>query len=404
MVTEARQRSDERHTLRLLVLAVFVTILDMRVVVPLLPEMARDLGETVAATGLVLTTYAFAFGVFQLGYGPLGDRIGRLRVIRWAFAGFVIGTALSGFAPSLRVLLIVRAITGATVAGLYPLTLAYIGDTVPYQERQAAVATLTSAVGAALALCLTVGGILGEFVSWRVLYWTFAAVGAVLWLAMRGRMVDRPRESRPNTGVLRQVARNYREVLRLRGARTLYAMVFVESALMFGGFLYVGAYLHERFAVGLLVVGLMLGGYGVAAFAAARVVGVTVRRIGERAMVVVGAMLMGGGFLIVELTPWLLLSIVGTFLMGVGFAFCHSTLQTIMTELAPKARGTALALHAFCTLVGQAIGAAVLARLLTWTDAYDATLLTCGLGLITFALVGGFVLPRKAVVPSHTTG
>ena len=43
-------------------------------------------------------------------------------------------------------------------------------------------------------------------------------------------------------------------------------------------------------------------------------------------------------------------------LIGFGFNSIHSTLQTKATELAPKARGTAVSLFAFFFFLGQSLG------------------------------------------------
>jgi putative Mn2+ efflux pump MntP len=47
-------------------------------------------------------------------------------------------------------------------------------------------------------------------------------------------------------------------------------------------------------------------------------------------------------------------------LLGVGFYMVHSAIQTRVTELVPQARGSAVALHAFCFFLGQSLGPVVL--------------------------------------------
>jgi predicted MFS family arabinose efflux permease len=42
--------------------------------------------------------------------------------------------------------------------------------------------------------------------------------------------------------------------------------------------------------------------------------------------------------------------------IGITFYMLHATLQTHGTQMAPEARGSALALFALCLFVGQAIG------------------------------------------------
>jgi len=42
-----------------------------------MPEIARDLGASVASVQLTLSAFAISFGILQLIYGPASDRIGR---------------------------------------------------------------------------------------------------------------------------------------------------------------------------------------------------------------------------------------------------------------------------------------------------------------------------------------
>ena len=48
-------------------------------------------------------------------------------------------------------------------------------------------------------------------------------------------------------------------------------------------------------------------------------------------------------------------------LSGVSFYMLHNTLQTHGTQMAPEARGAAMALFALCLFVGQAIGVPIAA-------------------------------------------
>ena len=50
----------------------------------MLPALAADFGRAPSDTAAVITAFALAYGLMQLVWGPLGDRIGKLRVIGWA--------------------------------------------------------------------------------------------------------------------------------------------------------------------------------------------------------------------------------------------------------------------------------------------------------------------------------
>ena len=68
------------------------------------------------------------------------------------------------------------------------------------------------------------------------------------------------------------------------------------------------------------------------------------------------------------------------FRSGFGFYMFHNTLQTRATEMAPKARGTAIAVFAFCLFMGQAGGVAVCGVAIRLLD-YGWTFVISGAGL-----------------------
>ncbi len=396
------KRGGGEALLGLLAAVIFMPMLDMRAAAPLLPAISRDLHESVAATGLIVTAYTLPYAAFQLAYGPLADRFGRLRVIAAAYAVFVVGTGLTSVAPSLSSMVLVRALTGAVAAAVYTQALAHIGDTVPYSRRIAAVGLLAGTGSVAQVLSVSVGGILGELFSWRVVYAIFGVLAAGTWLvlmrALRTISATPPvRVEVPAGRAVERLVGQYLHVLRVRGAGLLYGMVFVENFFLHGGFAYLGASLVTRFDASLLLVGLLLTGYGVGAFVVARAIGRMVPILGERGLVLVGGLTMSAGYGLALLAPDWPYGFPAAVLMGTGFTAAHTTLQTRMTDLDPRARGTALGLHSFHSLLGQAIGAAILGGILGLTGAYQPLLAACAAGLALFGLAGGLLMPSRPV-------
>jgi predicted MFS family arabinose efflux permease len=119
---------------------------------------------------------------------------------------------------------------------------------------------------------------------------------------------------------------------------------------------YLPAYLHLRHGLSLSASSALIALYAVGglvyAFTARRIVA----RYGEHRMVLSGGILMGLGFLILWLSPWWLTAGPDALMLGFGTYLFHNTLQTNATQMAPVARGTSVALFAFCLFGGQAIG------------------------------------------------
>jgi len=72
--------------LLLLAGAGFVSGASMRIAEPLLPVLAHDFGGSVRHASIVLAAFTFAYGAFQIVHGPLGDRVGKLRLVAVALA------------------------------------------------------------------------------------------------------------------------------------------------------------------------------------------------------------------------------------------------------------------------------------------------------------------------------
>jgi predicted MFS family arabinose efflux permease len=359
--------------------AAFLVSLDRSIFAPLLPAIARDLQTTIGIAGLAVTAYVLPYGFFQLFYGPVADRRGKIAVVRWAVLVFAAGTALCGLATGVPLLILLRAVTGACAAAVIPLSLAYIGDVVPYARRQGTVATLMGVTSLGTALSTAVGGLVGNFLSWRALFGAYGVLSLVVTAALflvPGAPPAAPAQSGAGAGWDR-----YRRVLRSDRARLLYVLVALEGLFVQGGFTYLGAYLETRFGLDYLAIGLLLALYGAATLLASRVLGRLLPRVREQGLIVGGGLLLSAGFLVLApLQDWRLFPL-AMVAMGVGFSFFHSTLQVRATELVPGLRGTAVALFAFSLFMGAGIGTAAMGWLASSGD-YTLLVLVCGGGML----------------------
>ncbi len=365
----------------LLYLLAFVVMADARVISTVLPQIARDLDTTVAGVGVAMTAYLLAYGVFQLAWGPLADRVGPMRVIAAVAIAFAPALALTAFVPSLEALVGMRLLAGAVAAAFFPLALATVGYLIPYEDRHQAVAMLLGAVAAGQVMGATLGGLMAEVIDWRAMFVVDGALMALLVVPLwRMRFATRAPE-RPQGSPFAA----HRKLLGSSRALVLYTAVLVEGALFFGGVAYLGALLRERYGLSYYAIGLILALDGVAILVTSRVVGRASRRLGENGLIFTGGLLMGGAFLfaLAVSTWWAVLPAVVA--LGIGFALCHSTFQIRATELAPAARGTAISLFAFSLFLGSGVGTAALGALIE-IEGYDALLAVCGIGLAVLGL------------------
>jgi predicted MFS family arabinose efflux permease len=349
-----------RVSLGILGAAAFMVIADMRVIDPLLHIIAEEFGASVGSAAVIVTAYNIPYGLFQLVYGPLGDRIGKLKVMTAAMILFALGTAACALVSSLTMLTLLRFLTGIAAAGIIPLSLAYIGDNFPYAERQTAIGHYLSAIVLGQILSGSLGGIFGEYLSWRDIFLLFGVVSigiaVALWRA--SRLVPDGGRTQGKLGLA--AFKPYQQLMSKPATRLVIMAVFIEGFFFFGGFAYIGAFLRDQYSLSYVAIGLMLSAFGLGGLIYSRSVRWLVHRFGESGLIRLGGWLICACYLSIAVFQNWLLFIAFNILMGLGFYMLHSTLQTKATELAPEARGTAVSLFVFSLFLGQGIGVAAL--------------------------------------------
>jgi predicted MFS family arabinose efflux permease len=381
----------------LLSAAAFASAATMRVADPLLPQVAAEFGTTAGAASVVATGFALSYGLFQVLYGPLGDRFGKYRIIALATFLSALTATAAAFAESLGMLGALRFLSGCTAAAIIPLSMAHIGDVVPYEHRQPVLARFLSGQILGVIGGQVFGGVLGEFMGWRGIFIAlgaiYLAIAALLGNELRSVRMAAPHAASGAPVRFRHLPAQFASLLRVRQVQTVLATVFVEGFLFFGGFAYFGAYFRHEFGISYVTVGGLLACFGIGGLLYAVAAKPIVARLGQRGMVLTGGLLLAASFVAVAQAPvWAAaLPVVAA---GTGFYLMHNTLQTNATQMAPHARGLAVSMFASLYFLGQAAGVA----LCGWAiDAvgYRAVFPLAGLALCALALAFRTTLPER---------
>jgi predicted MFS family arabinose efflux permease len=360
------EESQSRAIVRL-ALAAFSSAIALRICDPLLPKLATDFSVSTGQAAHVIAYFSVAYGLLQAFYGPLGDRYGKFRIITFATLASTIGTIGAVFSDSLQWLIISRIVSGATAAAIIPLSMAWIGDNVAYDQRQARLARFLTGQIMGMVVGQLLGGFFADTLGWRwafvVLAGLYVGIGSLLYGELRrNRDIDGPADASPLPAGERvqrpPLWHQFQSVIGISWARIVLGTVFLEGSLVFGAFAFVPAYLHLRFGLTLTGAGAIFGVYGLGGLSYTLVTRQLVARLGERGLAWGGGLMLSAAFLMFLLAPVWFWALPASFIAGLGFYMLHNTLQTNATQMAPASRGTAVSLFASCFFLGQAVGVA----------------------------------------------
>ena len=383
--------SHRPQGLWLISLAAFTSMASMRVCDPMLVALSTEFGVSVGEASRVVSAFAVAYGCLQLFYGPLGDRIGKLRVINGAVLACAVFSALTAVAFDFHWLVVSRALMGASAAGIIPLCMAWLGDQVSYERRQETLAQLMSATVTGMMAGQWFGGWAAESLGWRsafvVLSCMFATACALLFVRLGPLRRAAPVAAE---GSYWQQALSGLALLRVPRVRWVLTVTGIEGALAFGTLAFVPSQLVQHFGLSASWAGALMALYGIGGLAYSQLARRWLGWFGERGLARLGSSLVGLGLLLLAWTHHVAFAALGCLCAGLGFYMLHNTLQTQATQMAPHARGSAVTLFACMLFFGQSTGVLLTAQTVD-KGGLDWAYTACALGVV----VLGRVIARR---------
>jgi DHA1 family inner membrane transport protein len=178
----------ERSLLLLLAAIQFTHITDFMIMMPLGPQLMRDLSITPAQFGSLVSAYTISAGLVGLAAAPFMDRFDRRVLLLWTYAGFTVGTLACALSHSFTALFISRAVSGAFGGVSGALVLATASDIVPPIRRATGIAIVMTAFSVAAALGVPFGLFLAQSYEWEAPFFFLVAIAAVIWLLVFTKM------------------------------------------------------------------------------------------------------------------------------------------------------------------------------------------------------------------------
>ena len=365
----------------LFALAGFTTGSGMRMLDPLLPAIAAGFGVSVAQATAVVSGFVLPYGLVQLVAGPLGDRLGKVRIACFAVLLYGLGLVASAFAFDLTGLVLLRAWCGCFAGAVIPLLMAHIADSVPYAERQVAISRFLTGMVMAQLVTGPVSGVVAQYAGWRMPFLVLGvlalAVAGILGWRLGASLWRRPDEAARGRGMAA-----YLDLLNRRSGRWMMGVAFLDGFWLFGGaFPFVGSFLIEGFGRNAAEAGLIVAGFGLGAFAYTRAARRLLARHGEAGLLAIGGVAVAAALGVLAVAPGWPVVLAVQVALGLAFYMFHGVLQTQATEALPEARGTAVGAFALALFLGQSAGS-----------------LAFGLGLAVIGYRGAFAVAACGVL------
>lgn len=179
-----QQTFEPKHILLAVCCAQFLLPFMMAGVNAVLPPIGVDLNASARELGLITTLYALGLAIFHLTAGRMGDVWGRRRTFLCGMGIFAVSSIITGFAPNINTLLVIRFIQGAGAATFNASGLALLACTAPPAQRGQYIGFGGAAVYAGIACGPPLAGLITGTLGWRWLFFCTGIACATAFLLM----------------------------------------------------------------------------------------------------------------------------------------------------------------------------------------------------------------------------
>ncbi len=296
---------------------------------PALPEITQQLQATSTQTQLSLTAALIGLGLGQLFFGPLSDRIGRLKPLALSLLLFIFSSAMCALTRDINMLIVWRFLQGFAGAGGSVLSRSIARDKYQGTLLTQFFALLMTVNGIAPVLSPVLGGYVITAFDWRILFWTMAAIGGVL-LVMSLAIL---RETRPATAAHASRQRPGQPVLK---NRRFLRFCLIQAFMMAGLFSYIGSssfVMQSEYGMSAMQFSLLFGLNGIGLIIAAMIFSRLARRFSAESLLRGGLTLAVSCAAIMLLFAWLHLPVLAL----VGLFFTVSLMSGISTVAGAEA-------------------------------------------------------------------
>ncbi|WP_373416574.1 multidrug effflux MFS transporter [Psychrobacter sp. BF1] len=211
-----RVRSAELPVAWIMMLGLIVSVgpLSIDMYLPALPAMADSFGVSTAFMANSVPAYFIGLVFGQLFYGPLSDRIGRVKPLYFGMTLYIIASIICATTNNEYVLFAGRTVQalGACVGAV--VTRAAIRDRLTAKQTAKAFSIMILVMGLAPILAPSLGALFLRFFNWHSIFWFLAAFGALNLLLTKFFFFETLTEENRNVQPTKEVLSQYWDLLK----------------------------------------------------------------------------------------------------------------------------------------------------------------------------------------------
>ncbi|MBI5258401.1 MAG: multidrug effflux MFS transporter [Burkholderiales bacterium] len=221
----ARERPSALLAAVMLALLLGLQPLTTDLMLPALPLLATDLAAPMAPVQLTMSALILAFGVAQLVWGPLADRLGRRPVLLAGLTLYALASVGAALAATVQQVVLWRIVQGAAMSVPVVCARAMVRDLYEPHQGALVMARALSGLGLIAITSPVLGGLLAKLYGWRAELVAMGLAGAALATFLALRWPETIRQRRPDATRLRPLLRQIGQILRHPGFRAWALLV-----------------------------------------------------------------------------------------------------------------------------------------------------------------------------------
>lgn len=178
------------HRIKVALLLSYICIasISAAIITPALPSIQRQFHLSYAALDGLIAIFLLGYVLGQLIYGPCANRIGRVAAMRlglWVNLLGIVGCIIAVELHSYLALVMGRFVTALGAASGLSCTFMLLNELLPKQQAKQAMSYSIVAFTVGIALAVSVGGVITQYLNWYDVFWLLLAHGVLMLWALR---------------------------------------------------------------------------------------------------------------------------------------------------------------------------------------------------------------------------